>query len=89
MVVDSACPARPILSLLEKGEIIDPDPTTGPCRMPRSVQVVQGKQLDGAGLADLVQQVVEGLNERDIPTGGECVDAGRLDLESKNQGPGC
>lgn len=32
-------------------------------------QVVQGKALDGAGLADLIQRVVEGLNERDIPTG--------------------
>jgi hypothetical protein len=32
-------------------------------------QVVQGKPLDGPGLADLIQQVVEGLNDRDIPTG--------------------
>ncbi|KAL4442076.1 hypothetical protein ABPG77_011337 [Micractinium sp. CCAP 211/92] len=37
-------------------------------------KVVQGKQLDGAGLADLVQQVVEGLNERDIPTAGSLVE---------------
>jgi hypothetical protein len=35
-----------------------------------SAQVVQGRALDGPGLADLVQQVVEGLNDRDIPTGG-------------------
>ena len=34
------------------------------------MQIVQGKPLDGPGLADLIQQVVEGLNERDIPTGG-------------------
>lgn len=38
-------------------------------RLPHVPQVVQGKPLDGPGLADLVQQVVEGLNERDIPTG--------------------
>lgn len=40
-----------------------PLPAAGP-------QVVQGKPLDGPGLADLIQQVVEGLNDRDIPTGG-------------------
>ena len=32
---------------------------------------MQGRALDGRALADLIQQVVEGLNDRDIPTGGE------------------
>ena len=43
------------------------------CNVPTSCahvpQIVQGKPLDGPGLADLVAQVVEGLNDRDIPTG--------------------
>ncbi|EFN50520.1 hypothetical protein CHLNCDRAFT_139218, partial [Chlorella variabilis] len=37
-------------------------------------KVVQGRPLDGPGLADLVQRVVEGLNERDIPTAGSLVE---------------
>lgn len=37
-------------------------------------KVVQGKPLDGPGLADLIQQVVAGLNDRDIPTAGSLVE---------------
>ncbi|KAI3428317.1 hypothetical protein D9Q98_006697 [Chlorella vulgaris] len=37
-------------------------------------KVVQGKPLDGPALADLITRVVEGLNDRDIPTAGSLVE---------------
>ena len=36
--------------------------------------MVQGAELDGAGLAALVRRVVAALNARDIPTAGSLVE---------------
>lgn len=36
--------------------------------------MVQGKELDGAGLAALVRKVVAALNTREIPTAGSLVE---------------
>jgi len=43
-------------------------------------KMVNGRQLDGPGLAVLVRQVVEALNERDIPTAGSLVEYFNKDL---------